>query len=122
MSLRSFVDSAGNEWQVFDVIPRTEERRRGDRRRYPRSDVQATLERRQEERRVTVGAPARLAHASDGWLCFEHGQDRRRLSPIPADWNRCSDAALEGYCLIAKPAGRVMRRTEMQSAATTRRR
>src|SRR5829696_6316485 len=32
MSLRSFVDSSGNEWQAFDVVPQPDERRHTERR------------------------------------------------------------------------------------------
>ena len=32
MSFRTFVDSSGVEWQAFDVVPRSEERRHYDRR------------------------------------------------------------------------------------------
>ena len=32
MALRTFVDSAGHEWQAFDVVPRENERRQYDRR------------------------------------------------------------------------------------------
>jgi hypothetical protein len=30
-----------------------------------------------------------------GWLCFDSGTEKRRLSPIPDDWRTVSDAALE---------------------------
>jgi hypothetical protein len=41
---------------------------------------------------------------AEGWLCFECGDDRRRLSPIPKGWARASDATLEAYCRSATPA------------------
>jgi hypothetical protein len=60
-------------------------------------------DRRDGERRLTVGDIARISRLSEGWLCFERGSDRRRLSPIPGDWNRCPDAVLEDYCRRALP-------------------
>jgi hypothetical protein len=110
MALRTFLDSAGNEWLAFDVVPRADERRRFNRRALDeaRSENQ---DRRDEDRRLTVGGRSPLASAvADGWLCFERGADRRRLCPIPATWPRCSDAELEAYCQSA-------RRIPLQSAA-----
>jgi hypothetical protein len=103
MALRTFLDSAGNEWLAFDVVPRADERRRFNRRALDeaRSDNQ---DRRDEDRRLTVGGRSPLASAViDGWLCFECGADRRRLCPIPTSWLRCSDAELEAYCQHARP-------------------
>ena len=101
MSLRVFVDSGGNEWQVFDVVPRTGERRSGERRELEASE-EANSDRRESDRRLAVGDVARHSTISEGWLCFEQGAERRRLSPIPGDWSRCSDAALEDYCRGAR--------------------
>lgn len=102
MSLRTFVDSGGKEWQVFDVVPRTTERRAAE-RRASRAPARPTIDRRETDRRLTVGNLARLSTISAGWLCFEFGSDCRRLSPIPSDWRRCSDADLERYCESARP-------------------
>lgn len=101
MSLRTFVDSSRREWLAFDVIPRQDERRYIDRR-----DDEAQFggdERRDADRRLTVGGSGGMKGA-EGWLCFECGNDRRRLSPIPKGWVRASDATLESYCRSAKPA------------------
>ena len=109
MALRTFVDSNGTEWDAFDVVPRSDERRRYDRRTQAeqRADDDAQREaeeRRENDRRLTVGGRSPLASGvREGWLCFEHADDRRRLSPIPADWQRCSDADLDGYCRSATP-------------------
>jgi hypothetical protein len=102
MSLRAFVDSGGNEWQVFDVVPRAGERRSGERRGLETAP-ETFSDRRETERRLTVGDVARLSTLSEGWLVFERGSDLRRLSPIPGDWNRCTDAVLEDYCRRALP-------------------
>jgi hypothetical protein len=33
-----------------------------------------------------------------GWLTFESTSGRRRLAPIPADWEGVSDSRLNDYC------------------------
>jgi hypothetical protein len=33
-----------------------------------------------------------------GWLTFDSGRERRRLAPIPADWETASSAELGAYC------------------------
>jgi hypothetical protein len=99
--LRTFVDSTGTEWEVFDVVPRDTERRTTDRRSRPNAKPGRDVERRERERRLSVGGRSRLT--GQGWLAFQNGDDRRRLSPIPLDWQRASDAELEAYCLKARP-------------------
>jgi hypothetical protein len=104
MSLRSFIDSEGHEWEAFDVVPQREERRDHERRRGGPNPL-APDDRRDFDRRITVGRSPTLG-GSDGWLCFERGTDRRRLAPIPNDWTRCDDAQLERYCQSARPVRR----------------
>ena len=65
--------------------------------------VDITDERRDTDRRVTVGG-SELITSKAGWLCFESHDERRRLTPIPADWTRCDEAKLEAYCREARPA------------------
>ena len=107
MGYRIFRDSAGIEWQTWDVVPQLAERRSGERR----STVSAAPRverRRQRERRVRVGRRPMLSSGLDcGWLCFEAPVEKRRLTPIPADWERCPISRLEEYCRSAKPAMRV---------------
>src|SRR5215216_4311427 len=82
MALRTFVDSTGAEWDAFDVIPRPDERRQYDRRTPEQRRLDAE-DRRENDRRLTVGGGSPLVSGVvEGWLCFEHGVDRRRLSPI----------------------------------------
>ncbi|MBV9492842.1 MAG: hypothetical protein JOZ54_01250 [Acidobacteria bacterium] len=102
MSLRTFTDSNGQQWEAYDVVPRVEERRRYD-RRSGEATVEAIEERRETDRRVTVGRSEHIASKA-GWLCFERNDERRRLTPIPEDWTRCDDSKLESYCRSAKPA------------------
>ena len=79
MAHRHFTDSRGDEWLVFDVTPRL------------------------EDRRLTVGSPhpPRLTKA---WLCFERGLERRRLQPIPENWLSLPDAELENLLGLARTA------------------
>jgi hypothetical protein len=97
MSLRIFVDSGGNEWHAYDVVPPTDERRSGERRSNDATS-EAQNDRRDAERRLTIGTFGRLTTMHEGWLCFERDLERRRLSPIPEDWRRCTDSELEAYC------------------------
>lgn len=102
MSLRTFTDSAGREWEAYDVIPRADERRRYDRRS---AEVKAAEleDRRDSDRRLTVGGVEHIASKA-GWLCFESHDERRRLTPIPEDWARCDEAKLQTYLQEARPA------------------
>jgi len=38
-----------------------------------------------------------------GWLLFESVQEKRRLAPVPADWESFSDEALAMLCANASP-------------------
>jgi hypothetical protein len=44
---------------------------------------------------------------SHGWLCFERGGERRRLAPIPADWERLSEQDLSQMWTSAKRVARI---------------
>ncbi|MGH7637153.1 MAG: hypothetical protein ACREOK_05835 [Gemmatimonadaceae bacterium] len=101
MPYRTFEDSAGAEWRVWDIVPRLSERRVGtasDRR----VEIKAIsfADRRREQRRTPQApvARARLRGTyAQGWLCFENDYEKRRLSPIPDDWTTCDDDRLEEY-------------------------
>ena len=101
MPYRTFTDSVGTEWQVWDIVPRLSERRMAtpvDRRVEIKPITFA--DRRREQRRVPQApvARARLRGTyAQGWLCFESGIEKRRLSPIPEDWTTCEDERLEEY-------------------------
>ena len=51
----------------------------------------------------------------EGWLLFESAQEKRRLAPVPRDWESLSDQALAALCAkaAAQPA-RPPRDTERQ--------
>ncbi|MEP7000730.1 MAG: hypothetical protein ABI969_09640 [bacterium] len=109
MGYRIFRDSRGTEWQTWDVVPRLEERRVNERR--SRVAAPTHSERRSPtDRRILAGHRTVLTfRMGSGWLCFEAPNEKRRLSPIPADWQRCPSDRLEQYCADATPARRVTR-------------
>jgi hypothetical protein len=74
MALRNFIDSHGRGWRVWNVVPD-----------YGWGKDEDTL---------TPGL-------AGGWLCFEHGDEKRRLSPIPDDWEEADAQAMERYLQAA---------------------
>ena len=102
MPYRTFEDSTGGEWQVWDVVPRLTERRlvEGDRR------VEITpiafADRRRDERRLSNNYRTVLRGSyAHGWLCFDNGTAKKRLSPIPGDWTTCDEHTMEAYLRAA---------------------
>jgi hypothetical protein len=108
MGYRVFRDSRGTEWQTWDVVPRLGERRSGERRRPVTTPPPASDRRHRTERRVVIGRRPVLGDGLyAGWLCFEAPIQKRRLTPIPADWQQCEVDRLEQYCRQATPAERI---------------
>jgi hypothetical protein len=104
MPYRIFQDSTGNEWQVWDVVPQLTERRRGEADRRVEIAPVAFADRRRDERRLSYAHRAVLRGAyAHGWLCFDNGAAKRRLSPIPPDWTTCDDDTLEAYLRAGDP-------------------
>ena len=86
MAARTFTDSAGKSWEVFEV--------------------------HRTSQKVGAVSPG----LENGWLAFVSGEDKRRLAPIPPEWATTTDAALEALCGSARrasparyPAGRPLR-------------
>ncbi|HEU4451865.1 MAG TPA: hypothetical protein VFR81_02360 [Longimicrobium sp.] len=70
MASRTYVDGAGVEWTVWDVVP-------GDHAATPRQHSSLPEE------------------MSGGWLCFENSTaGRLRMYPVPADWAELPDDKL----------------------------
>jgi hypothetical protein len=62
-------------------------------------------DRRRDARRTTQVRRALLRGTySQGWLCFDNGRQKRRLTPIPGDWTTCSDELIETYMRHAERA------------------
>jgi hypothetical protein len=71
---RSFTDPSGVVWDVFAVYP---------------------------EARLS---PRLRGTFPQGWLCFDSGPEKRRLSPIPENWQALSDGELERLAARAERA------------------
>jgi hypothetical protein len=104
MPHRQFTDSKQTTWEVWDVEPGHAERR--TRAADGRKPKRPAAERRHTEDRARVRITSGLAH---GWLAFESKHDRRRLAPIPADWDALDESALERLCELARPVGKPRR-------------
>ena len=111
MGHRSFTDSKGIEWNVWDVMPQWTERRSGEERRRgdddPSIDPPVLERRRVPDRRggTTEGSRIRIPEGlSRGWLAFESDHDKRRFAPIPMAWEELSDGELEALCRQATQA------------------
>lgn len=97
MAHRTFKDGSGRAWEVWDVRPKMAERRT------PTNDQPVVTERRRHsEPRAPLPPELR-----DGWLAFESGEERRRLTPPPEGWDALPDAELaalvERAAVSAKP-------------------
>ena len=71
---RSVTDAGGVTWDVFAVYP---------------------------EARFS---PKLRGTFQQGWLCFDSGPEKRRLSPIPDNWQHLTDEDLERLVHHAEPA------------------
>lgn len=74
MSMRSFQDAAGTQWQVFEV------------------------------HRTSDSSVAVSAGHEGGWLAFVSGERKRRLAPFPPGWNEASVVELASLCAMATSA------------------
>jgi len=74
MAARTFTDSAGLTWDVFEV------------------------------HRASQKAGAVSPGLENGWLAFACAEDKRRLAPFPAGWDTSTDAQLEALCQSARRA------------------
>jgi hypothetical protein len=100
MAYRNFIDSEGIEWQAWDVLPKAVDRR-FTRRRVSREGFTLPERRRADRRKVEGRWTPLTSGLRDGWLCFDADGNRRRLTPIPPDWEDCPPSRLEGYCRSA---------------------
>lgn len=108
MALRNFTDEAGSEWRVWDVVPHVlrggVERRRTDRRRGGVHAYAGPERRVGGDRRARAGGMTPTLGA--GWLCFENGAEKRRLTPIPAGWDEAPAEELRGLLARARSVPR----------------
>lgn len=92
---RDFHDDSGRLWTAWDVIPSWGERRRGERRARAHAPPSGIADRRRADRRrhrgIRIGLPPSL---SNGWLAFSSGVERRRVTPIPHEWDALPEEQL----------------------------
>ncbi|MDB4907813.1 MAG: hypothetical protein JWO05_2597 [Gemmatimonadetes bacterium] len=97
MPYRQFEDAQGHTWDVWEVRPSAGKRSTTD----PKAPLEATL--------------------ALGWLCFERAGEKRRLAPIPNEWESLSDGELVDLSLsgdLVKPRSRVKRIGEGDAKAS----
>lgn len=99
MAARTFEDSTGTIWEVFEV------------------------------HRSSTRPGAVSGGLEQGWLAFTSGETKRRLAPFPRGWESSSDPELERLCSTARvvspvrypfdPSTRDRRRKERQAILPT---
>ena len=99
MAHREFTDADGVQWQAWEVIPLTGERRAAGERRFGARD---RLDRRTRQQ-LRVKMEDGLAH---GWLVFESATEKRRLHPIPEGWSSLPDTELANLVRTVGPGAR----------------
>ena len=92
-------------WNVTPMTLQGTERRMTE-RRVAHGVVYSGPERRAgRERRMRT--PGLLTPGLEaGWLCFERGEEKRRLTPIPVGWDEAPDRELETLFEGARPVTR----------------
>ena len=101
MGYRTFADSNGTYWQVWDSQPTKVERRlsANDRRNLKRFPWNGAERRSGIDRRTVNQRRITLAEGyGSGWLTFESFEEKRRLIPIPHSWETASQAELRVLC------------------------
>jgi hypothetical protein len=88
--MRTITDANGVEWTIFEV----------------RRDIQTTDQ--------WSYLPEEFG---DGWLCFESKFSKRRLTPVPDNWEELSQDELVRMLTRAAPVRRSQGRTEDRSNA-----
>ncbi|HEX8451189.1 MAG TPA: hypothetical protein VF647_03775 [Longimicrobium sp.] len=108
MPLRNFEDSRGQACTVWNVTPFAVQgaERRMVERRVSTGVVYSGPERRTSRDRRLRSPGLMMPGLGSGWLCFERGEEKRRLSPIPAGWEAAPDAELEELFDQARPVPR----------------
>src|SRR5829696_1349159 len=106
----------GRDGEREGVEPRSGVERRVDPTRADAPDRRDGAERRQEQsrrteldrrsgtdRREATRVKARLpGDFAAGWLCFASGGEKRRLAPLPPNWEQADDATLEEWLHAAE--------------------
>ena len=116
MPHRTFTDSDGVPWSVWDVIPPDAERARGRRQGERRGqdillhngpERRSGEDRRKAHLRLAAKRYALTPGLEHGWLVYESPAEKRRIMPIPPRWDARSDAELEQLCRSAIPVRKI---------------
>ena len=106
MRLRTFEDYLGRRWEVWQTNPSLTERRMRERRmledRRSGRRAEAADRRTQADRRALGSArfPG-VPQLESGWLCFEREGERKRLAPVPEEWESADEMILAHLCNFA---------------------
>ncbi len=99
MAYREFKDQWGTEWKAWETVPTGVERRGTT---TPPSDTpKFDAGRRKRENSAEVRLKMRPGWEG-GWLSFESAKEKRRLVPLPADWDKATDEQLNTWLTESK--------------------
>lgn len=92
MALREFEDENGTSWLAWDVPAPSffQPVRSEDDRRTVEHPGYAPERRTGQDRRRHSLTPG----LERGWVCFQSGEEKRRLAPPPAEWDSCDEEEL----------------------------
>ena len=96
MAIREYIDGNGVRWEVWHIIPSGRYHRPPGAERRIQQVAFTGPNRRHAGFVLTPGLEA-------GWLCFQSVLGKRRLAPVPSDWQECSDEELAAYFERARP-------------------
>ena len=107
MNYRTFTDASGVRWEVWLVLPTAAERREAERRvlvdRRTEDRPHATERRIFSDRRKFSFRRVGVAPIfQNGWLCFETEGEKRRLAPVPENWDEADADQMRRWCQAAK--------------------
>ena len=90
MPLREFPDSLGRIWQAWDTYPKGAN---------SSGTGESTFSKYMADQVVRGGTqPSSVRHQYEaGWLTFKSDDQRRRLAPVPAEWETADEATMRGY-------------------------
>jgi hypothetical protein len=89
MSLRQFTSTDGTTWEVYDVVAQEDSEDASPSRSF--------------------SPPSGSFRRYSAWLCFESHEEKRRLTPIPDDWQKASEEELLQLLVLAEPATKTRR-------------
>jgi hypothetical protein len=103
MPHREIRDVEGIPWEVWQVTPTMVERRETDTGPHP---VEG-------ERRIRPAFRAVLPQSyREGWLAFRSPAERRRLAPVPQEWDQLTDTRLLELLALSEAVGEPRRLIE----------